>query len=107
MMLIPKAEEQPTRCVALVTSLAPPPSASLLLADFDYDNGPGAAVLRRQEWIDVINSRYIVGIDGMSLPLIALTLLIVPLVIIYSWNHFPEPTTPRRSSSSSWCCRPA
>ena len=27
----------------------------------------------------------------MSLPLVALTLLVTPLVIIYSWNHIPEP----------------
>ena len=46
-------------------------------------------------WIPVINSRYIVGIDGISLPLIALTMLVVPLCIIYSWNHFPEPKNPK------------
>ena len=36
-----------------------------------------------------------VGIDGMSLPLILLTMLIVPLCIIYSWDHFPEPRNPK------------
>ena len=46
-------------------------------------------------WIDVINSRYIVGLDGISLPLLAADLFIVPLVIIYSWNHFPEPHNPK------------
>jgi len=35
------------------------------------------------------------GIDGMSLPLLLLTMLITPLVIIYSWNHFPEPHNPK------------
>jgi NADH-quinone oxidoreductase subunit M len=48
-----------------------------------------------KEWIPFINSRYIVGIDGISLPMIALTMLIVPLCIIYSWNHFPEPKNPK------------
>jgi NADH-quinone oxidoreductase subunit L len=43
----------------------------------------------------VINSRYIMGIDGISLPLIALTVFVVPLVIIYSWDHFPEPHNPK------------
>ena len=43
----------------------------------------------------MINSRYFVGIDGLSIPLIALTLLVVPLCIVYSWNHFPEPRNPK------------
>ena len=46
-------------------------------------------------WIPFINSRYIVGLDGISLPLLALTVLVVPLCIIYSWNHFPEPQNPK------------
>ena len=36
-----------------------------------------------------------VGLDGISLPLLALTVFVVPLVIIYSWNHFPEPHNPK------------
>ena len=51
--------------------------------------------MQDKSWIDVINSRYIVGVDGISLPLLALTVFIVPLVIIYSWNHFPEPHNPK------------
>src|SRR6185503_15445209 len=33
--------------------------------------------------------------DGISLPLLLLTMLVTPLVIIYSWNHFPEPHNPK------------
>ena len=43
----------------------------------------------------MINSRYAIGIDGLSIPLLALTLLVVPLCIVYSWNHFPEPRNPK------------
>jgi NADH-quinone oxidoreductase subunit M len=35
------------------------------------------------------------GIDGLSLPLFGLTLAVVPLVIIYSWNHIPDPGNPK------------
>src|ERR671920_2315513 len=28
-------------------------------------------------------------------PLMLLTMLVVPAVIIYSWNHFPEPHNPK------------
>ena len=81
-------------------------SASTAHANFDYDQAGRAAVRVDKPWIPLINSRYLVGLDGISLPLFAADVLIVPLCIIYSWNHFPEPGNPRRSSSSSWSSRP-
>ncbi len=48
-----------------------------------------------RSWIDIVNVRYELGVDGISMPLIVLTLLVVPLVIIYSWNHIPEPGNPK------------
>ena len=39
----------------------------------------------------MINSRYILGLDGISLPLLALTLVVVPLCVVYSWDHIPAP----------------
>src|SRR4029453_17131846 len=44
---------------------------------------------------DAIHSRFIMGCDGMSLPLYILTMIITLLVIIYSWNHIPEPGNPK------------
>ena len=70
-----------------------------LLAAFDYDRSGELQFVVDKPWIDVIHSRYIVGIDGISLPLLILSMVIVVLCIIYSWNHFPEPHNPRRSSS--------
>ena len=35
------------------------------------------------------------GLDGISLPLLALSAFIVVLCVIYSWNHFPEPHNPK------------
>ena len=43
----------------------------------------------------MINSRYHVGIDGISLPLLAPVDVHLVLCIIYSWNHFPEPHNPK------------
>ena len=95
MMLIPKAEEQLLKVVALVASLASAGVGVAVLADFDYDNADKLQFLVDKTWIEVISSRYLVALDGISLPLLALTLLITPLVIIYSWNHFPEPHNPK------------
>jgi NADH-quinone oxidoreductase subunit M len=95
MMLIPKAEEQVHKVVALLASLASAGVGAWLLVDFDYDNAEKLQYVVDKSWIDVINSRYLLGIDGLSVPLMAMTLLITPLVIIYSWNHFPAPHNPK------------
>ncbi|MEO7572504.1 MAG: proton-conducting transporter membrane subunit, partial [Acidimicrobiales bacterium] len=94
-MLIPKAQEQLVKVVALGSTLASAAVGVAVLADFDYDRAGELQFVVNKAWIEVISSRYIVGIDGLSVPLIALTLLITPLVIIYSWNHFPEPHNPK------------
>jgi NADH-quinone oxidoreductase subunit M len=91
MLLIPKGEETLHKTVALVASLASAGVGVALLADFDYDRTNEMQFVRNDSWIDVIHARYIVGLDGLSVPLVALTLLVVPLCIIYSWNHMPEP----------------
>ena len=95
MMLFPKDADDTHKVLALLTSLVTAAIGIAVLADFDYDSKGSLQFLRDNEWIEVINSRYIVGIDGISVPLIALTLLITPLVIAYSWNHFPEPHNPK------------
>ena len=95
MLLIPKDEEQTHRWVALLASLAAAGVGVALLADFDYDNTAQLQFVVNEPWIDVIRSRFVVGLDGLSVPLVALTLLITPLCIIYSWNHFPEPRNPK------------
>ena len=95
MMLVPKAEEQAHKVLALVFSLASAGVGLALLIDFDYDHADKLQYVVDKSWIEVIGSRFIVGLDGLSLPLVALTLLITPLVVIYSWNHFPEPHNPK------------
>ncbi|MDZ7679284.1 MAG: NADH-quinone oxidoreductase subunit M [Acidimicrobiales bacterium] len=95
MALIPKAEEQLHKMVALVTTLAVAVVGVLLVAEFDFDNAGELQFLVDHSWIDIINSRYILGLDGISMPLMLLTMLIVPLCVIYSWNHFPEPRNPK------------
>ncbi len=95
MMLIPKAEETAHKVVALTTSLLSAAVGLAIFVDFDYDHADKLQHVVDKSWIEVISSRFILGMDGLSLPLVALTLLITPLVIIYSWNHFPEPHNPK------------
>jgi NADH-quinone oxidoreductase subunit M len=95
MMLVPRADESAHKAIALVSSLAVFGVLVAIALAFDYDSSGELQFVVDKEWIPVIDSRYHIGIDGISLPLLLLTGLIVPLTIIYSWNHFPEPRNPK------------
>ena len=95
MMAIPAAEEQLLKQVALLASLVATVIGGLLLIDFDYGDAGALQYVVDARWIEVINSRYILGLDGISLPLMALTLVVMPLCVVYSWNHIPEPGNPK------------
>ncbi len=95
MMLIPKREEFLHKVLALGTSLVTAGIGVYVLFTFNYDRAGQMQFTVDLPWISAINSRYILGMDGISLPMFALTLLIVPLCIVYSWNHFPEPKDPK------------
>ena len=94
-MALPQAKEQWLKAAALGTSLVTALFAILLLARFSLSRAGELQYVVDRSWIDVINSRYIMGIDGISLPLMLLTALIVPLCIVYSFGHFPEPRNPK------------
>src|SRR4051794_28388343 len=87
MMVTPRAQEEAHKAIALVTSIVTLGFGGYLLAKFDYDKA-GLQFKLNHSWIDAIHSRYRIGIDGISLPLLILSMVIVVLVIVYSWNHF-------------------
>ncbi len=93
--LIPRANEEAHKLVALVTSLVTLGVGVGILTRFDFDNTKLAQLEVNHGWIDVINSRYHIFIDGISLPLLILSMFITVLCIIYSWDHFPEPHNPK------------
>ena len=95
MALIPKGNDDAHKMVALVTSLVTLAVGVGILLGFDFDNTTAPQFEVNRSWIEVINSRYHVFIDGISLPLLILSMFITVLCIIYSWDHFPEPHNPK------------
>ena len=95
MMFVPKEKEDLHKKIALATSLVVAAIGVLLLVQFDLDATGQLQFAVDHMWIDVINSHYAMGLDGMSLPLVLLTMLVVPLCIVYSWDHFPSPANPK------------
>ena len=91
MMVVPKAYELEVKLIALGSSLAALAVGVYILFQFDYGSASELQFVVDKGWIDIINSRYIIGLDGLSLPLLLLSLLVVPLCLVYSWNHVPSP----------------
>ncbi len=94
-LLIPREEEDAIKWVALLTTLATLGFTIATVAKFDYDKTSTLQFDVNKHWIDVINSHYHVAVDGISLPMLALSSFITVLCVIYSWNHFPEPHNPK------------
>ncbi len=95
MLFIPRREEQLHKAVALVTAIATLAVGVYTLTQFDYDRAASLQFFADTEWINVIRSGYTVGLDGISLPLYVLSMLITVLVMIYSWDHIPSPGNPK------------
>ncbi|MDQ6616419.1 MAG: NADH-quinone oxidoreductase subunit M [Actinomycetota bacterium] len=92
---IPRANEVQMKAVALATTLVTLGFGVYLVAAFDYDRSRVLQFSVNRPWIDVIHSRYHVGVDGIALPLLVLSMFITVLCVIYSWDHFPEPRDPK------------
>ena len=93
-MLVPRAEEESIKWIALLATLAPLAVTVGIMVRFKYNHSSRLQFNVDKRWIDVINSHYHVAIDGISLPMLVLSTFITVLCVIYSWNHFPEPHNP-------------
>ncbi len=94
MLLIPKREELLHKQVALATALGTLGVGIYTLIQFDYGKAEQLQFYANTEWISVIKSGYTIGLDGISLPLYFLSMVITVLVMIYSWDHIPSPGNP-------------
>ena len=91
----PKAQEQTVKVIALLTTLVTAAVGIGILAKFDYGRSGRLQFVVNKQWIEVIHARYHLGVDGIALPMFALSMLITVLAVVYSWNHFPEPHNPK------------
>ena len=93
--LVPRSREQLLKAIALLVTLGTTGAGVYLLAAFHYSHADRLQFTYNTKWIPVINSRYHIGIDGISLPLLVLSIVITLMCVIYSWDHFPEPHNPK------------
>jgi NADH-quinone oxidoreductase subunit M len=84
-LLMPKDNHRLIRGVAFVATLLPLILAIILLAQYD----PSTAEFQFVEfapWISALNVNYHVGVDGISVPMLALTALLSFLAALVSFN---------------------
>jgi NADH-quinone oxidoreductase subunit M len=62
---------------------------------FDFGNAGTMQFVDEKTWIPLIKSSYYIGLDGISLPLYFLSMVITLLVVIYSLDHIPSPGNPK------------
>ncbi len=93
--LIPRSQEKALKVAALLTAVATVALGVVITLSFDFGRSGVMQFTADERWIDVINSRYHIGIDGISLPLLLLSMVITLLCVIYSWDHFPKPHNPK------------
>lgn len=77
------------RHVALAASLIPLALSALALSRFNPE-ASGLQFVENAPWLPVLNINYALGIDGLALPLIALTALLIPLCLLASWQSITK-----------------
>ncbi len=92
---IPRGREEALKWTALITTLLSAVLSIVVAFRFDYGQSQMFQFGTDLEWIPAIGARYHIGIDGISLPLLVLSTVVVVLSVIYSWNHWEEPHNPK------------
>ena len=92
--LVPGGRDRLIRGLGIVFTGAAFVVAVAIMVTFDYGR-EGLQFQVNADWISVINARYHIGIDGISLPLFVLTYLLSFLCAIYTWKFLPEPGSPK------------
>jgi NADH-quinone oxidoreductase subunit M len=95
LVVVPRSQEAAIKFVALATSIATVVVGVVTLLRFDFSKSGTMQFVADAEWIPLIKSSYLIGLDGISLPLYFLSMVITLLVVIYSLDHVPNPGNPK------------
>src|SRR4051812_11287991 len=82
---LPKGKDELAKYTALGVTLAVAVLAIVMAVGFD-NGGARFQFTEKYWWIKQFNVHYAVGVDGVSLVLILLSVILVPLVVLASWN---------------------
>ncbi|TVR22914.1 MAG: NADH-quinone oxidoreductase subunit M [Ilumatobacter sp.] len=95
LIFIPKGEEQLIKTLGIVTAGATLAVGIFTMFRFDFGQAEKLQFFVDVTWIEVIRSNYTIGLDGISLPLYLLSMVITFLVMIYTWDNMPDAGNPK------------
>ena len=102
LMLLPKTSTELAKRLAVVFSVIPLILVIAMALQFDADSTAEFQFVESHSWIRSFGISYQVGVDGISLVLIALSVILVPLVILAAWNDADDSMGSVRATSP--CC---
>ena len=83
---VSKEKEELTKKLAFVTTLVVAAAGILLALGVDR-NDAGLQCVEKREWIPAFGINYAVGIDGIALVLILMSVILAPIVVLAGWNE--------------------
>jgi len=93
--LLPQGRDGLLRGTALAVTLLALLVGAGMLARFDDAAGRTMQFQVQRSWIPSVGATYHLGVDGIGLPLLLLSLLLSFLCVVYSWRILPEPRNPK------------
>ena len=82
----PKANVLLTKQIALATTILVALVGILMTVKFDF-NTTGFQFVESREWIPAFGIKYALGVDGIALVLILMSVLLTPVVVIAGWHE--------------------
>ena len=95
MMFLPGNEERLHKQIAIAISGITVLIGIYTLIQFDYGQSEKLQFFVDETWISVIKSNYTIGLDGISLPLYFLSMVVTFLVVVYTWDNVPDAGNPK------------
>ena len=109
--LLPAGARRHTRTVALAFTLAEVALGVGALLAFDTGDAGAHQLAETHQWIPSLGVSYAVGVDGVGLALILMSVVLVPLVVLAAWREQGSDRRPATGCGTSWrwpsCSRPS
>jgi NADH-quinone oxidoreductase subunit M len=84
--LVPKTNVLLTKQVALATTILVALVGVVMVAEFDFSK-PGFQFVESRPWIPAFGINYALGVDGIALVLILMSVLLTPIVVVAGWHE--------------------
>ncbi len=84
--IAPKSNVLLTKQIALATTVLVAVVGILMTINFDF-NTKGFQFVESRPWIPAFGINYALGVDGIALVLILMSVLLTPIVVIAGWNE--------------------